>query len=113
MKFALGSLVTLVLVVANGHSPEVSAARRTVDFVDEVLPTLQRAGCSSAYCHGSATGRAGFKLSLFGSDAEADYAAITTQLGGCRIDLQDFLASLIVQKALGRLDHGGGRRFLR
>ena len=113
MKFALGSLVTLVLVVANGHRPEVSAAHRTVDFVDEVLPTLQRAGCSSAYCHGSATGRAGFKLSLFGSDAEADYAAITTQLGGRRIDLQDPPASLIVQKALGRLDHGGGRRFLR
>ena len=77
----------------------------------DVLPLLQRAGCSSAYCHGSATGRAGFRLSLFGSDAAADYQAITAQLGGRRIDLRDPARSLIVQKALGKLEHGGGRRF--
>jgi hypothetical protein len=114
VKLALGSLVALVTVVANVRAPDATTTpARAVDFVHEVLPTLQRAGCSSAYCHGSATGRAGFKLSLFGSDAEADYSAITAQLGGRRLDLQDPPASLLVQKALGRLDHGGGRRLAR
>src|SRR5262245_21183855 len=81
-----------------------------LDFRNDVLPILQRQGCSSAYCHGSATGRAGFKLSLFGSEPGADFAAIATALGGRRIDLLDPEHSLLVQKALGRLDHGGGRR---
>jgi len=80
------------------------------DFTLDVLPVLQRAGCSSAYCHGSATGRAGFRLSLFGSDPAADFKAITTQLGGRRVDLRQPERSLILQKALGNLVHGGGRR---
>tara|TARA_R110002072_G_scaffold241027_1_gene399478 strand:- start:5254 stop:7272 length:2019 start_codon:yes stop_codon:yes gene_type:complete len=81
-----------------------------LDFAHDVLPLLQRAGCASAYCHGSATGRAGFRLSLFGSDAAADYQAITTQFGGRRIDLRQPERSLILQKALGNKAHGGGRR---
>ncbi len=83
------------------------------DFVLDVLPHLQRLGCSSAYCHGSATGQGGFRLSLFGGDPLADYAAIVQDLGGRRIDLADPERSLLVQKALGRLDHGGGRRLPR
>src|SRR5262245_36582112 len=86
---------------------------RALDFTHDVLPVLQRYGCSSAYCHGSATGRAGLQLSLFGSDPAADYAMLTTQLGGRRIDLRDPDQSLVLQKALGGLDHGGGRRLPR
>jgi hypothetical protein len=82
------------------------------DFAHDVLPILQRSGCSSAYCHGSATGRAGFKLSLFGSDSAADYEAITTEFGGRRLDLRNPERSLLVQKAIGNLAHGGGRRLL-
>ena len=84
----------------------------TFNFAQDVLPILQRAGCSSAYCHGSATGRAGFRLSLFGSDPAADHDAITAQFGGRRLDLLHPEQSLIVQKALGKLGHGGGRRML-
>ena len=109
-KGGLGSLV--VLVVASLTAP--SAPPPTdLDFTFDVLPVLQRQGCSSAYCHGSATGRAGFHLSLFGSDPAADYAAITTQLGGRRLDRREVDQSLLLQKALGRLDHGGGRRLVR
>src|SRR6188474_584644 len=86
---------------------------RALDFTHDVLPVLQRYGCSSAYCHGSATGRAGLQLSLFGSDPAADYAMLATQLGGRRIDLRDPDQSLVLQKALGGLDHGGGRRLPR
>ncbi len=94
------------------ESPD-RAAPAAHDFRVDVLPHLQRLGCSSAYCHGSATGQGGFKLSLFGSDPVADYAAIVTEFGGRRIDRNAPDTSLIVQKALGKLDHGGGRRLPR
>src|SRR5262245_40387020 len=107
MRLALCAL--LLAAAAPLLAPRQPPARR-FDFASDVLPILQRQGCSSAYCHGSATGRAGFKLSLFGSEPGADFAAITTALGGRRVDLRDPEHSLLVQKALGRLDHGGGRR---
>lgn len=83
------------------------------DFTHDVLPILQRHGCASAYCHGSATGRADFKLSLFGGDAAADWRAIAAAFGGRRLDRLEPERSLLVQKALGHLDHGGGRRLPR
>jgi hypothetical protein len=73
---------------------------------------LQRQGCASAYCHGAATGQGGFKLSLFGSDAHADHAAITQALGGRRIDLLAPDASLLLEKPTRRLPHGGGKKIV-
>jgi hypothetical protein len=110
MRLALCAL--LLLAAAPLLAPRQPPARR-FDFAQDVLPILQRQGCSSAYCHGSATGRGGMKLSLFGSDPAADYAAITAQFGGRRLDLREPAASLLVQKAQGLLDHGGGRRLPR
>ncbi|MCA8958565.1 MAG: DUF1549 domain-containing protein, partial [Planctomycetes bacterium] len=83
------------------------------DFRHDILPRLHRQGCASAYCHGSATGRGGFKLSLFGSDPDADFRAITADLGGRRIDLRDAAHSLLLRKPTLDLDHGGGRRLRR
>ncbi|MEO6594860.1 MAG: DUF1549 domain-containing protein [Planctomycetota bacterium] len=103
--------VCLASGVATGLLGE--GPRAHFDFAYDVLPILQRQGCSSAYCHGSATGRAGFRLSLFGSEPAADYAAIATQFSGRRLDLRNPDQSLLVQKALGRLEHGGGRRLPR
>jgi hypothetical protein len=109
MKQPLASLLLVAAVSALWpNSPP-----RAFDFTHDVLPVLQRYGCSSAYCHGSATGRAGLQLSLFGSDPAADYAMLVTQLGGRRIDLRNPDQSLVLQKALGGLDHGGGRRLPR
>ncbi|HEX5052464.1 MAG TPA: DUF1549 domain-containing protein [Planctomycetota bacterium] len=110
MNFTLASFSVSCLGLCAVASLIQDEPPRRFDFACDVLPILQRQGCSSAYCHGSATGRAGFKLSLFGSDAAADYAAIATQLGGRRLDLRAPDRSLLVQKALGHLDHGGGRR---
>ena len=84
-----------------------------VTFADHVLPLLQRQGCASAYCHGSATGRGGFKLSLFGSDPDADWRALAIDLGGRRLDLRDPDRSLLLQKGSGRVPHGGGTRLPR
>ena len=109
----MNHLVASLLLVAAISALWPVEPPRPFDFTHDVLPVLQRHGCSSAYCHGSATGRAGLQLSLFGSDPAADYAMLTTQLGGRRIDLRDPDQSLVLQKALGGLDHGGGRRLPR
>ena len=79
-------------------------------FVTEISPLLQKQGCSSAYCHGSATGRGGFKLSLFGGDPRADYDAITNELGARRVDLRDPEQSLVLRKPSLQTRHGGGRK---
>jgi Protein of unknown function (DUF1553)/Protein of unknown function (DUF1549) len=110
-------LVVAAWVVAiaswSSHDHGGDGAGRAFDFATDVLPFLQRHGCASAYCHGGATGQGGFKLSLFGSDPLADYGAITDEFGGRRVDLASPERSLLLQKGLGRLDHGGGRRLPR
>src|SRR5262249_52271391 len=55
--------------------------------------------------------RNGFRLSLFGFDPERDYRAITHELMGRRINRTDPANSLLLLKALGAVEHGGGRRF--
>lgn len=79
-------------------------------FEHEVLPWLQKQGCASAYCHGSASGQGGFKLSLFGSDAAADWETIVLGHEGRRLDLREPEQSLLLQKPTLALRHGGGRR---
>lgn len=86
-------------------------AQQPVSFELEVLPLVQRHGCSAAECHGGATGRGGLKLSLFGSDPDADHRALALDLDGRRIDPARPARSLLLQKGRGRIGHGGGVRF--
>ncbi|MBI1902085.1 MAG: DUF1553 domain-containing protein [Planctomycetia bacterium] len=77
-------------------------------FDTEVMPVFTKAGCNAGACHGSAAGRGGFKLSLLGGDAAADYSTIVHQLEGRRINLARPADSLLIRKPTGSLDHGGG-----
>lgn len=78
------------------------------DFKVDILPALVRSGCSSAECHGSATGRGGFRLSLFGSDPQADYESIVQESLGRRIDRRHPEWSLILLKPTRSVPHEGG-----
>src|SRR5207253_11381327 len=62
-------------------------------------------------CHGSFQGRGGFRLSLFGYEPEKDYAALTREQLGRRVNLANPDASLILMKPTGKVGHGGGVRF--
>ena len=62
------------------------ATAGAVDFDNEVMPVLSKAGCNVAACHGAAAGRGGFKLSLFGGDPQSDYDAIVRELEGRRVN---------------------------
>ncbi|MCA9081772.1 MAG: DUF1549 domain-containing protein, partial [Planctomycetaceae bacterium] len=86
------------------------APDRPVDFVTEIQPLLTRYSCNSGGCHGKASGQNGFKLSLFGFDAEFDHDALVHEARGRRIAKSAPEKSLLLTKATGEVPHGGGRR---
>jgi hypothetical protein len=82
-----------------------------VDFERHVMGVFGRAGCNSGSCHGSFQGKGGFRLSLFGYDAEMDYLAVSRDVDGRRLNLSDPDNSLLLLKATGQVPHEGKTRF--
>jgi hypothetical protein len=80
------------------------------DFALDIVPILTKASCNSGQCHGSAQGKGGLQLSLFGYDPEADHASLTRGLEGRRIDPFSPTSSLILMKPTLTMPHGGGLR---
>lgn len=81
-----------------------------ISFAKQVMPILTKSGCNAGGCHGKAEGQAGFKLSVFGFDAEADYQAIVMEGRGRRIFPAAPDSSLFLRKGSGLTPHGGGRK---
>ncbi|MFM9960013.1 MAG: DUF1549 and DUF1553 domain-containing protein [Planctomycetaceae bacterium] len=81
-----------------------------VSFSYEVVPILTKGRCNAGGCHGKAEGQNGFKLSLFGFDAAADYDAIFKEAKGRRLSLTDPATSLLLLKGTATVPHGGGRK---
>jgi hypothetical protein len=82
-----------------------------VSFGREVIAALNVGGCNAGACHGTPSGKNGFKLSLRGFDPAADYLQLTRDVLGRRTDRTNPADSLMLQKALGRIPHEGGVRF--
>ncbi len=105
---------TTVTVEADGKSVPVSVtvsesgAARRFNFESDVMPVLSRFGCNSSGCHGKAEGQNGFKLSVFGFDPPADFAALTKEGRGRRVFSPAPEASLLLRKMSGQVPHGGG-----
>jgi hypothetical protein len=89
---------------------EGTAAPRRFHFENDVEPILSRFGCNSSGCHGKAEGQNGFKLSVFGFDPAADFAALTKESRGRRVFPAAPEHSLLLRKASGQVAHGGGLR---
>ena len=108
--------VAKIEVVAGGQSASVDVkvvnAKEvpSLHFGRDIIPLLTKAGCNSGSCHGKQSGLAGFKLSVFGHDIKADYAALVSEGRGRRIFPGSSRESLLLQKAVNRVPHGGGRR---
>ena len=98
-----GKTVTLPLTVKN------ATADRPVSFRLDVMPVFLKANCNSGGCHGSARGKDGFMLSLFGYDAAGDYERITRGQSTRRINLAVPEESLLITKSLGAVQHTGGQ----
>jgi hypothetical protein len=113
---AVGDGKTSVSVTAAGRALSVpvtvegAAAPRRFHFENDIVPVLSRFGCNSSGCHGKAEGQNGFKLSVFGFDPTADYAALTMESRGRRVFPAAPEESLLLRKMSGRMAHGGGAR---
>jgi hypothetical protein len=86
-----------------------AAVVRPVSFQLDVMPLLTSAGCNAGSCHGAASGKDGFRLSLYGFDPHGDHFRITNQLPGRRINLALPEESLLITKATGDVPHTGGK----
>lgn len=104
---AAGQTRTVVVHVSGSTEP------RRFHFENDIIPLLSRFGCNASGCHGKAEGQNGFKLSVFGFDPAADYAALTKEGRGRRIFPSAPEQSLLLTKASGRVAHGGGLRIPR
>jgi hypothetical protein len=93
-------IVTVVPAAANAKSPS---------FLNEVVPLFTRLGCNQGACHGKAAGQNGFRLSLRGYAPEQDYASITREFAGRRINPAAPEASLLLLKPTGEARHDGGK----
>ena len=81
-----------------------------ISFRREIIPILTKAGCNSGGCHGKAEGQNGFKLSIFGYDAQTDFEALVLEGRGRRVSMASPASSLLFLKASARTPHGGGQR---
>lgn len=106
-----------LIVQVGGQTAKVPVAvakldqPKRVSFRQDVIAGLNVGGCNAGACHGTPSGKNGFRLSLRGFDPPQDYNQLTRDVWGRRTDKQDPFASLLVQKALGRVPHEGGARF--
>ena len=103
------SLVAVILAVSSA-APQPTASK-TVDFERQIMGLLGKTGCAMGSCHGSFQGKGNFRLSLFGYEPERDFTAIVKDSQGRRIDFQNPDQSLLLMKATGQTEHGGGKRF--
>src|SRR5258705_3359287 len=80
-------------------------------FGRDVMAVLSRGGCNQGVCHGNRNGKGGFKLSLRGQDPDLDFAALTREALGRRVDPIRPEESLVLRKPTLAAPHEGGRRF--
>ena len=108
---------TNVKIEWNGRSAEVpvkveqAATDTPISFRLDVMPVFMKAGCNTGGCHGSARGKDGFRLSLFGYDAEGDHFRLTREIAGRRVNLALPEESMLITKNIGMAPHTGGKLF--
>ena len=104
VEFAGLSVKVSVQVQRAAEDPPIS-------FKLDVMPVFMKSGCNTGSCHGSARGKDGFRISLFGFDPDGDYHRLTREISGRRIDLSLPEEALMIEKAVGAVPHTGGKRF--
>lgn len=98
--------IAKVSVIGMGQAAPVS-------FKNEMLAALTKSGCNMGACHGSPSGKGGFRLSLRGYDPPLDILTLRGEFFGRRANAMDPAQSLILQKPLMEVAHGGGRRLVK
>jgi len=104
-----GGLLPAILILLTINAA-ACWAEDTVPFHEGVLAALSRQGCSAGACHGSPTGKGGFRLSLRGFDPALDELTLAREDLGRRVNPHDPDASLLLLKPLMQVSHGGGQQ---
>lgn len=84
-----------------------------ISYQYDVLAALSKLGCSAATCHGSPAGKGNFRLSLRGYDKHFDRTSLVREDFGRRTNCLAPEESLLLQKPLMQVPHGGGRKLLK
>jgi len=106
-----------VTITAGGKESKVAVTVAGMDqaspasFRRDVVAAMNVGGCNMGACHGTPSGKNGFKLSLRGFDPAADFLMLTREQFGRRTDKHDPKASLTLLKGVGAVPHEGGQRF--
>ncbi|GAB4145334.1 MAG: DUF1549 domain-containing protein [Planctomycetaceae bacterium] len=87
--------------------------RDPVSFQNDMLAALSKASCNSGACHGSPSGKAGFRLSLRAFDPQLDITTLRQEFFGRRTNIMKPEESLLLKKPLMEVAHGGGRRLVK
>lgn len=83
-----------------------------VNFPNQVVPIFTKLGCNGGGCHGKASGQNGFRLSLLGFEPREDYEHLVNEARGRRLFPAAPDRSLLIEKGIGRVPHGGGARIV-
>ncbi len=109
----LGSGSATVVVSVSGRAATapvtVASVGPVVSFRRDVIPALNVGGCNMGACHGTPSGKNGFRLSLRGEDPAADFRHLTRDLAGRRLTA-DPATCLLLLKGFGQVAHEGGVR---
>ena len=109
---ANGSTDILVKVGGMEVSAQLTVANQDqaqpISFVNGTLAALSKLGCNAGACHGSPSGKGGFRLSLRAFDPELDKLTLIREDYGRRTNVLDPDRSLLLLKPLMRVPHGGG-----
>ena len=89
------------------------ATTTPVAFHTEVLAALTKSGCNMGACHGSPSGKGGFRLSLRGYDPKLDALTLRGEFFSRRANILAPDQSLLLRKPLMEVAHGGGKRLKR
>jgi len=81
-----------------------------ISFKNGTLAALTKSGCNMGACHGSPSGKGGFRLSLRAYDPVLDIVTLRSEYYGRRTNIVSPTESLLLRKPLMELAHGGGRR---
>ncbi len=109
------------VIVARGGSVEVKTEvavsgldkATPISFRNDVIPAFSQANCNMGACHGTPTGKGGFKLSLRGYLPDQDFFTLSREAGGRRINPLAAETSMVLRKPLGEQAHEGGLRLSR
>ncbi|MBC7851903.1 MAG: DUF1549 domain-containing protein [Pirellulaceae bacterium] len=91
---------------------EVSAQAvpQAVSFEYDMLAALSKQGCNAGACHGSPSGKGGFRLSLRAFDSTVDKLTLIREDLGRRTNVLFPDESLLLAKPLMKVPHGGGMK---